>query len=57
VPLLLASQEAQSEGGSLQAREDKIKYHSKGRKTFVPLTHEEHQIFKELSGGFSSGRG
>lgn len=39
------------------AREDKIKYHSKERKTFVSLSHEEQEIFKELSGGLSSERG
>jgi hypothetical protein len=28
------------------AREDKIKYHSKERKTFVSLSHEEREMFK-----------
>ena len=32
------------------AREDKIKYHSKERKTFVSLTHEEHEIFRTSLG-------
>jgi hypothetical protein len=33
------------------AREDKIKYHTKERKTFVSLTHEECEIFN----GFLEG--
>ncbi len=32
------------------AREDKIKYHSKERKTFVSLTHQEHEIFRTSLG-------
>ena len=28
------------------AREDKINYHTKERKTFISLSHEEHEIFK-----------
>jgi pyruvate kinase len=33
------------------AREEKIKYHTKERKTFVFLTHEEHEIFKSILEG------
>ncbi|HUL21270.1 MAG TPA: winged helix-turn-helix domain-containing protein [Thermodesulfobacteriota bacterium] len=33
------------------AREDKTKYHSKERKTFVSLSHEGREMFK-LSEGF-----
>jgi hypothetical protein len=33
------------------AREEKIKYHTKERKTFVSLTHEEHEIFKSILEG------
>jgi hypothetical protein len=35
------------------AREDKIKYHTKERKTFVSLTHEEHEIFENALGTLS----
>lgn len=38
------------------AREEKIKYHTKEKKTFVSLTHEEHEIFKSILEG-SSPRG
>jgi hypothetical protein len=30
------------------AREDKVNYHSKGKKTFVSLSHNEREIFKTL---------
>jgi hypothetical protein len=30
------------------AREDKINYHTKERKTFVSLSHEEREIFKNF---------
>ena len=33
------------------SREDKINYHTKERKTFISLSHEEREMFK-LSGGF-----
>ena len=35
------------------AREDKINYHTKERKTFVSLTHGEPEIFKNASGTLS----
>jgi hypothetical protein len=35
------------------AREDKIKYYTKERKTFVSLTHEEHDIFINALGTLS----
>ena len=35
------------------AREDKINYHTKERKTFVSLSHEEREIFKNASGTLS----
>lgn len=35
------------------AREDKINYHTKERKTFVSLTHGEREIFKNASGTLS----
>jgi hypothetical protein len=35
------------------AREDKINYHTKEKKTFVSLTHGEREIFKNASGTLS----
>ena len=35
------------------AREDKINYHIKQRKTFVSLSHGEREIFKNASGTLS----
>ena len=35
------------------AREDKINYHTKERKTFVSLSHEEDEIFKNALANLS----